>query len=139
MNEKIEKHLVRIEKARRRSGPLRETVILSLRGIPHIRRIIEFFLEGLRREAPPPDPRQLGESTYRAEVRAAAAELHHVPDFLAESARRLLAREGVEGAAIDPADRRLCKWVEEQRREVLRLAVRFERRVGPAPEGGEEG
>ncbi len=137
MNEKIEKHLERIEKTRRRSGPLRETVALGLRGIPHIRRIIEFFVEGLKREAPPPDPRQLGESTYRAEVRAAAADLRYLPDFLAESTRRLVAREEVEGATIDPADRRLSRWVEEQRREVMRLAVRFERRVGPAPEGGE--
>ncbi len=134
MNEKIEKHLDKLEKARRRSGPFRETVMLSLRGIPHIRRIIEFFVEGLRREAPPVGPRQLGESTYRAEVRAAGVDLRHIPEFLAEATRRQLAREGVEGTTIDPADRRLCAWVEEQRREVMRLAVRFERRLGPAPE-----
>lgn len=33
------------------------------------------------------------------------------------------------------ADRRLADWVDEQRREVMRLAVRFERRMGPAPAG----
>ncbi|HXU31919.1 MAG TPA: hypothetical protein VN851_15205 [Thermoanaerobaculia bacterium] len=45
--------------------------------------------------------------------------------------------DSVEGATLDPADRRLCEWAEEQRRDIMRLAVRFERRVGPTP-GAEE-
>ncbi len=137
MNEKIEKHVGRLAKAtRRRIGLLRETVLLRFQRIPHIRQTLEYVADLLVREAGPADPSLLGESVERAEVRAVAAELRHHQEVLGEAAHRLRRRNDARassGAKGDSADRRFAEWVEEQRREVMRLAVRFERRVGPEP------
>ncbi|MEP7008892.1 MAG: hypothetical protein ABJC13_01070 [Acidobacteriota bacterium] len=140
MNEKVEKHLERLEEAtRRRIGLLRETVLLRFQRIPHIRAVLEFVTEALVREAGPADPSLLGESVERSEIRAVGGEFRHHQEVLGEAARRLRWRgeaRAKTGARRDPADLRLAEWVEEQRREVMRLAVRFERKMGPPPGGG---
>ncbi|HXU44899.1 MAG TPA: hypothetical protein VN783_05200 [Thermoanaerobaculia bacterium] len=69
----------------------------------------------------------LGESFERAGVRATAADLRASQDFLAELARR------PKVFKLPPADRDLCAWVVERTREVAVIAVRIERRLGPAP------
>ncbi|MEP7012089.1 MAG: hypothetical protein ABJC13_17330 [Acidobacteriota bacterium] len=140
MNEKIEKHVEKLEKAAHsRLWPLRETVMLRLRQIPHILRIVEWVTKGLVSAAgAPPDPQLLGESVVRAEVRAAGVELRHLQEHLSRVALRLKGLEDAQGATLEPADRRLCEFALAQRREMMRLAVRFERRVGPAPERGQE-
>ncbi len=139
MNKKIEKHLERLEKTRQRLGLLRETALLQFRRIPNVRRIVQYVADALLKEAGehPPDAQLLGESVGLAKVRAAGGELRHILEFLAEASDPPRFLNLPEGAEPDPADRRLCKWVEGQRREVMRLAVRFERRVGPAPGRGE--
>ncbi len=138
MNEKIEKHLDRLEKTRRRLGLLRETALLQFRRIPNVRRIIQYVADALLQEAGehPPDAALLGESVVRAKLRAAGEELRHQQEFLGAVADLPRWLESVAGFELDPADRELCQWAAEQRREVMRLAVRFERRVGPAPEAG---
>ncbi len=134
MSKKIEKYLEREAKAKRRRSALRETVLLRFQQIPYLRKLLEFVADLLAREAgTPPDPQVLGESVVRAEVRAAAAELRHLQEFLAEVANRLKWLEGNKHKPLDPADRRLCEFAEEQRREIMRRAARYERRVGPAP------
>ncbi len=135
MNEKIEKHLERMEQTRRRLGLLRETALLQFRRIPNVRRIIQYVADALLKEAGehPPDAEVLGESVGRAKVRAAGEELRHILEFLGEASDPLRFLNLPEGSELDPADRRLCKWVEGQRREVMRLAVRFERRARSAP------
>ncbi len=135
MNKKIEKHLERVETTRRRLGLLRETALLQFRRIPNARRVIGYLADALLNEAGehPPDAQLLGESVGLAKVRAAGGELRHILEFLGEAADPLRFLNLPEGSKLDLADRRLCKWVEGQRREVMRLAVRFERRVGSAP------
>ncbi len=135
MNKKVEKHLERLETTRRRLGLLRETALLQFRRIPRVRRIVQYVTDALLKEAGehPLDAQLLGESVGLAKVRAAGAELRHILEFLSEAADPLRFLNVPEGSKLDPADRRLCKWVEGQRRDVMRLAVRFERRVGPAP------
>ncbi len=136
MNETIEKHLERREKTRRRLGLLRETALLQFRRIPNVRRIIQYVADALLKKAGefPPDAELLGESVGRAKVRVAGEELRHILEFLGEAADPVRFLNLPAGAQPDPADRLLCKWVEGQRREVMRLAVRFERRAGAAPE-----
>ncbi len=136
MNEKIEKHLVRLEKSRQRLGLLRETALLQFRRLPNVRRIVQYVADELLNEAGehPPDAQLLGESVGLAKVRAAGGELRHILEFLGEASDPLRFLNLPEGSKLDPADRRLCKWVEGQRRDVMRLAVRFERRAGPARE-----
>ncbi len=136
MNKKIEKHLERLEKTRRRLGLLRETALLQFRRIPNVPRIIQYVADALLKEAGehPPDAQLLGESVGLAKVRAVGAELRHILEFLGEASDPMRFLNLPEGSKLDPADRRLCTWVAEQRRDVMRLAVRFERRVGPAPE-----
>ncbi len=135
VNEKIEKHLERLETTRRRLGLLRETALLQFRRVPNVHRIVQYVTDALLKEAGehPPDAQLLGESVGLAKVRAAGGELRHILEFLGEAADPLRFLNLPEGSELDLADRRLCKWVEGQRREVMRLAVRFERRVGPAP------
>ncbi len=138
MNEKIEKHLERLERKRHRLGLLRETALLQFRRIPNVRRIIQYVADALLKEAGehPPDAELLGESVGRAKVRAAGEELRHILEFLGKAADPVRFLNLRAGEQPGPADRLLCKWVEGQRREVMRLVVRFERRVGPAPEVG---
>ncbi|HEV7672169.1 MAG TPA: hypothetical protein VGS22_26935 [Thermoanaerobaculia bacterium] len=140
IKEKIKKHLREMEKARRRAGLLRETALLRLLWVPNVRKIIEYFADALFKGAgaQPLDPKRLGESVARAKLRAMGRELRHLQDFAEEVADEPRQVDSVEGATIDPVDRRLCEWAAEQRRDIMRLAVRFERRVGPAP-GAEEG
>ncbi len=134
IKEAIDQELVKMNKARQRGGLLRETALLKFRWVPNIRKIIQYVAEALYRGAgaQPLDPELLGESVKRAKVRAVGEELRHLQDFLEEVAEPAPVG-GEEGAASDPADRRLSKWAEEQRREIMRLAVRVERRVGPTP------
>ncbi len=136
IKEKIGKHLDKMAEARRRGGLLRETALLRLRWVPNIRKIIEYVAEALFQGAgaQPLDPNLLGESVTRAKVRAMGRELRHLQDFAEEVADEPQRAGAAKEAPLDPADRRLCEWVEEQRREIMKLAVRFERRVGPAPE-----
>lgn len=136
----IDKELVKMDKARQRGGLLRETALLKFRWVPNIRKLIQYFAEALYRGAgaQPLEPKLLGESVKRAMVRAVGEELRHLQEFLEEVASEPGPGDANEDAAFDPADRRLCKWAEEQRREIMRLAVRFERRVGPAPKKGDE-
>jgi hypothetical protein len=135
IKEKIEQHLEKMTKARQRLGLLRETALLTFGWVPNIRKIVEYVAEGLHKAAGalPLDPRLLGESVTRAKLRAIGRELRHLQDFAGEVADGPRQADSVEGATIDPADRRLCEWAADQRRELMRLAVRFERRVGPAP------
>ena len=101
-----------------------------------MRQFLEYLAETLVRAAGPADPRRLREPVHRAEVRAAGDELRHLQELLGETVRRMRWREGVQkekGEPVDPAERRFCDWLEEQRREIMRLAVRFERKVGPPP------
>ncbi len=127
IKETIEKQLEKMEKTRKRAGLLRETGMLRFRWVPNFRKILEYVAEGLFEGAgaQPLDPKLLGESIRRARLRAVGYELRHLQDVVEEVAD--------EEAMPDSSDRRLCKWAEEQRREIMRLAVRFERRVGPAP------
>ncbi len=133
IQETIEKELDKMEKARRRGGLLRETALLRFRWVPNIRKIVEYVVEALYKGAgeQPLDPKRLGESVRRAKLRAVGRELRHLQDFVEEVAAEPQPADSAEGATLDPADRRLCEWAAEQRREIMRLAVRFERRVGP--------
>lgn len=135
IQEKIGKRLHKMAEAHRRGGLLRETALLKFRWVPNIRKILEYVAEALfaGAGAQPLDPSLLGESVVRAKLRAAGAELRHIQDWVGEVSTEPR-RAGADGEALDPADRQLCEWAAEQRREVMRLAVRFERRVGPAPE-----
>jgi len=135
IKEKIEKQLEKMERARSRAGLLRETALLRLRWVPNVRKIIEYFAEALFKGAgsQPLDPKLLGESVTRAKLRAMGRELRHLQGFAEEVADEPRQADSVEGATLDPADHRLCEWAAEQRREIMRLAVRFERRLGPAP------
>jgi hypothetical protein len=135
IKEKIKEHLKKMTKARQQAGLLRETALLRLRWVPNVRKIIEYFAEALFKGAgaQPLDPKLLGESVTRAKLRAMGRELRHLQDFAEEVADEPRQADSAEGATIDPADRRLCEWAAKQRREIMRLAVRFERRVGPAP------
>ena len=72
-------------------------------------------------------------------MRAMGRELRHLQDFAEEMADEPQRADGAEGVALDPADRRLREWVAKERREIMRLALRFERRVGPAPRKVEDG
>ncbi len=136
IKETIEKELEKQAGARRRTGLLRETALLRFLRIPHIRRVLEFVAETLFRgvSEQPIEPRTLGESASRAMLRAIGRELRHLQDCADEVADGPRQADTLEGAPLDPADRRLCEWAAEQRREIMRLAVRFERRVGPVPE-----
>jgi len=140
IKEKIEKQLEKMTKARRRLGLLRETALLRFRWVPNIRKILEYVAETLLEGAgaKPLDPKLLGESVTRAKLRAMGRELRHLQDFAEEVADEPRRVDSVEGATLDPADRRLCEWAAEQRREIMRLAVRFERRVGPAPDKADD-
>jgi hypothetical protein len=136
IKETIEKELEKQEKARRRSGLLRETTLLKFRWVPNIRKALTYFAETLLggAGAKPLEAKLLGESVTRAKLRAMGRELRHLQDCAEEVADEPRRANSVEGAPLDPADRRLCEWAEEQRREIMRLAVRFERRLGPAPD-----
>ncbi len=138
IKETIEKHLEKMTKARQRAGLLRETALLRLRWVPNVRKIIEYFADAPFQGAgaQPLNPKLLGESVARAKLRAMGRELRHLQAFAEEVADEPRQVDSVEGATIDPVDRRLCEWAAEQRREIMRLAVRFERRVGPAPDQG---
>jgi hypothetical protein len=135
IKKKIEKQLEKMAKAKKRLGLLRETALLTFGWVPNIRKTLEYVAEGLYKAAGalPLDASLLGESVTRAKLRAMGRELRHLQDFAGEVTAELRQADSVEGATLDPADRRLCEWAEEQRREIMRLAVRFERRVGPAP------
>ncbi|HEV7669937.1 MAG TPA: hypothetical protein VGS22_15550 [Thermoanaerobaculia bacterium] len=135
IKEKIEKQLEKMTKARKRLGLLRETALLAFGWVPNIRKTLEYVAEGLHKAAgaQPLDASILGESVTRAKLRAIGRELRHLQDFAGEVADEPRQVDAVEGA-LDPADRRLCEWAAEERREIMRLAVRFERRVGPAPD-----
>ena len=121
------------EKARRRSGLLRETALLKFRWVPNIRKLVQYFTDALYvgAGAQPLDPKLLGESIRWAKLRAVGYELRHLQDVVEEAATE--SRTEDPQATIDSVDRRLSEWAAEQRREIMRLAVRFERRVGPAP------
>ncbi len=136
IKETIEKELDKMEKARRRGGLLRETALLRFRWVPNIRKIVEYVVEALYKGAgeQPLDPKRLGESIRRAKLRAVGRELRHLQDVVEEVAVEPSLVDLGSGAPLDPADRRLSEWAEEQRREIMRLAVRFERRVGPLPD-----
>jgi hypothetical protein len=136
IKEKIEQQLEKMVEARNRFGLLRETALLAFGWVPNIRKGIEYVAEALWKGAgaQPLDPSLLGESVIRAKLRAVGRELRHLQDWLAEVAHVLRWQDSLAESALSPADRRLCEWAEEQRREVMRLAVRFERRVGPAPD-----
>lgn len=136
IQETIEKELNKLERARRRSGLLRETALLKFRWIPNIRKAVQYFAEALYSAAGslPLDPKLLGESVVRAKLRAMGEELRHLEECAEEVMDLLKWQDTLAASALDPADRRLCEWTEEQRREILKLAVRFERRVGSAPE-----
>lgn len=134
IKEKIDRRLDQLAEAHRRGGLLRETALLKFRWVPNIRKLVQYFAEALYQGAgaKPLDPGLLGESVVRAKLRAAGAELRAIQDWVGEVSTEPR-RAGADGAALDPADRQLCEWAAEQRREVMRLAVRFERRVGPPP------
>jgi hypothetical protein len=136
IKEKIEKELKKQEKARKRAGLLRETGLLRFRWVPNFRKILEYVAEGLFQGAgaQPLDPKLLGESIRRAKLRAVGYELRHLQEVVEEVADDPQPEDSDSGATLDPTDRRLCKWAAEQRRDITRLAVRFERRVGPAPD-----
>ena len=136
IKETIEKELDKREKARRRGGLLRETSLLKFAWVPNIRKILEYVAEALFKGAgaQPLDSKVLGESVIRAKLRAVGRELRHIQDFVEEIADKPRLADSVEGAVLDPADRRLCEWAAEERREIMKLAVRFERRVGPSPD-----
>ncbi len=136
IKEKIGKQLDKMAEAQKRSGLLRETSLLKFAWVPNIRKIIEYVAEALfaGAGAQPLHSKILGESVTRAKIRAVGRELRHIQDFVEEIADKARLADSVEGAVLDPADRRLCEWVEEQRRDIMKLAVRFERRVGPAPD-----
>ncbi len=140
IKEAIEKELEKLEKARRRGGLLRETALLRFRWVPNIRKIVEYVAEALFKGAgaQPLDPQRLGESIRRAKLRAVGRELRHLQDVVEEVAVEPSPADLGDGAPLDPAERRLCEWAEEQRREIMRLAVRFERRIGPAPDKGND-
>ncbi len=135
IKEKIGKQLDKMADAKKRGGLLRETSLLKFAWVPNIRKIIEYVAEALFQGAgaQPLDPKILGESVTRAKVRAMGRELRHLQDFAGEVADQPQRADAAEGAALDSADRRLCEWVAEERREIMRLALRFERRAGPAP------
>jgi hypothetical protein len=135
IKEKIEQQLEKMTKAKQRLGLLRETALLTFGWVPNIRKIVQYVAEGLHKAAgaQPLDPSLLGESVIRAKLRAVGRELRHLQDWLGEVAHEPRQADSVEGATLDPADRRLCEWAADERREIMRLAVRFERRVGPAP------
>ncbi len=137
MNEKIERHLERLEQAKRQRGVLRGTALIALSGVPEVEHLLEFLTDALAAKAgeypPAPDPVRLGEAVGTAKLRAVGGELRHLVQFLGGVAGEPNATEVPSPSA---ADRR---WAEAQRREILRLAVRFERRLGRAPKrnGGE--
>jgi len=135
IKEKIKKQLEKMEKARHRAGLLRETALLKLHRVPNVRKIMEYFADSLFKATgeQPLDPKRLGESVARAKLRAMGRELRHLQDCAEEVADLPRQADSGEAAPLDPADRRLCEWAAEQRREIMRLAVRFERRVGPEP------
>ncbi|HXU31917.1 MAG TPA: hypothetical protein VN851_15195 [Thermoanaerobaculia bacterium] len=136
IKERIEKHLAKMTKARQRAGLLRETALLRLQRVPNVRKIMEYFADALFQGAgaQPLDPKLLGESVPRAKLRAIGRELRHLQDFAEEVADLPRQEDSGEGATLEPADRRLCEWAAAQGRDIMRLAVRFERRVGRAPE-----
>lgn len=140
IKETIEKQLKKLTQAHQRTGLLRETALLRFRWVPNIRKILEHVAEALLKgvSEQPLDPKVLGESVTRAKLRAIGRELRHLQDFADEVADPPQRVDAAEGATLDPADHRLCKWAEEQRREITRLAVRFERRLGPTPGGSPE-
>jgi hypothetical protein len=140
IKKKIAKQMERMAKAKKRLGLLRETALLKFSWVPSIRRGIEYVTEALWKGAAeqPLDPRLLGESINRAKLRAVGRELRHLQGFLEEVAPEPRQGDLVEGATNDRTDRRDCEWAAEQRREIMRLAVRFERRVGPAPKVGKK-
>jgi len=135
IKEKIERQLEKMAETKKRLGLLRETALLTFGWVPNLRKVVEYVAVALWKEAGarPLDPERLGESVIRAKLRAVGRELRHLQGFVGEVAEEPRQVDSVEGATLDPADRRLCEWAEEQRREVMKLAVRFERRVGPAP------
>jgi hypothetical protein len=135
IKEKIEQQLEKMTRAKRRFGLLRETALLAFGWVPNIRKTLEYVAEALYKGAGAQalDPRFLGESIIRAKLRAVGVELRHLQEWLGEVVDVLRWQDSLAEPALSPADRRLCEWAEEQRREVMRLAVRFERRVGPAP------
>ncbi len=140
IKEKIGKQLDQMANAKKRAGLLRETSLLRFAWVPNIRKILEYVAEALFAGvgAQPLDPKLLGESVIRAKLRAMGRELRHLQDCADEVADVPRWQDSLAESALDPADRRLCEWAAEQRREIMRLAVRFERRVGPAPEASAE-
>ena len=136
IKEKIGKQLDKRAEAERRGGLLRETSLLKFAWVPNIRKILGYVAEALfaGAGAKPLDAQVLGESVVRAKLRAMGRELRHLEECAKEVANEPSKADSAGGApTLDAADRRLCAWVEEQRRQILRLAVRFERRVGPPP------
>ena len=139
IKEKIGRRLDKKAEAERRGGLFRETSLLQFAWVPNVRKILAYVAEALFHGAGarPLDAQVLGESVVRAKLRAMGRELRHLESCAKEVADEPRQADSEKGAPpLDAADRRLCKWVEEQRREIVRLAVRFERRVGPAPEDG---
>ena len=136
IKEKIGKQLDKRAEAERRGGLLRETSLLKFAWVPNIRKILGYVAEALfaGAGARPLNAQVLGESVVRAKVRAMGRELRHLEDCAKEVADEPRQADSAEVPTLALADRRLCAWAEEQRREIMRLAVRFERRVGPAPD-----
>lgn len=133
MNEKVERHLERKELEKRRRGVLRGTALIDISEAPEVGRLLEILSEALLAKVgeypPAPDPERLGEPVGRAKLRAVGGELRHLVQFVDDVAAE---RDPSEGQALlSAADR---KWAELQRRDILRMAVRFERRLGAAPE-----
>ena len=132
MNKKVEAHLKRKRERLERRGLLRETVLLDLSPVPSVQRLLAFVAEGLLQEVAEnrPDAKRLGESVRQARLRMVGKELRHLVEYVGMAA----GEDDPEGDAGDAADRRLGRWAVAQQRELLRLAVRFERRLGVPPE-----
>ncbi len=130
MNKKVADHLERKTREERRRGLLRETVLVSLPQDPGVQRVLEYVSQCLLDQASesPPDPGCFGETLGRAKLRAAGAELRHLVVFVGDVANE---DDPAQSQGLSASERR---WAEAQRREILRLAVRFERRLGRAPE-----
>ena len=141
IKEKISRNLDKKAEAERRSGLFRETSLLKFAWVPNVRKILAYVAEALFQGAGarPLDAKVLGESVVRAKVRAMGRELRHLEACAKEVADLARWQDSLAESALDAADRRLCAWVEEQRREIMRLAVRFERRVGPGRSAGSVG
>ena len=136
IKEKIGKQLDKRAEAERRGGLLRETSLLKFAWVPNIRKILGYVAEALfaGAGARPLNAQVLGESVVRAKLRAMGRELRHLELCAKEVADESRHSASTDAPTLDLADRRLCAWAEEQRREIMRLAVRFERRVRPAPD-----